>query len=196
MARSLKILTGVVVTLLLIGSPVLFAFREQKDLRNFRVVREGVLYRSGQLSRAGLKRVIHDYKIKTVVSLREAPAPGKADADAAEAEYCRIMDVNFLPLTPMHWEGPAGEPAPVEENVRAFRAVLADPRNHPVLVHCFAGVHRTGAYCAIYRMECEGWANEQAMEELKAGGYDRLEHEMDILGYLSRYRATEKKDPR
>lgn len=192
MLRSLQAAAGVVITLLLIAGPLVFAVRGQRELRNFRVVKEGVLYRSGQLNAAGLKRVVHDYKIKTVVSLREAPAPGKPAPDAAEEEYCRGMDVNFVRLTPKKWEGAAGEPAPVEENVRVFREVLADPNNYPVLVHCFAGIHRTGAYCAIYRMEREGWGNEQALEELKAGGYDNLEEEMDILGYLSRYRPRER----
>ena len=40
-----------------------------RSFRNFRVVEEGVLYRSGQLNVAGLSRIIHDYGIKTVVSL-------------------------------------------------------------------------------------------------------------------------------
>ena len=61
---------------------------------------------------------------------------------------------------------------------------MSDPANYPVLVHCFAGIHRTGAYCAIYRMEFDHWTNDRAIDELKAHGYYNLPEEKDILGYL------------
>jgi protein tyrosine/serine phosphatase len=61
-----------------------------------------------------------------------------------------------------------------------------------VLVHCCAGVHRTGAYCAIYRMEFEGWTNAEALAEMKALGYSNLDEEWDIRGYLESYRRGER----
>ena len=67
---------------------------------------------------------------------------------------------------------------------------MADPANYPVLIHCFAGVHRTGAYCAIYRMEHDHWSNEKAIAELKSCGYVNLDEEWDILGYLEQYRPS------
>jgi protein tyrosine/serine phosphatase len=74
--------------------------------------------------------------------------------------------------------------------VRKFREIMADPDNFPVLIHCFAGIHRSGAYCAIYRMEHDHWTNAQAIAELKAHGYDNLDDEWDILGYLEQYCPT------
>jgi tyrosine-protein phosphatase SIW14 len=70
---------------------------------------------------------------------------------------------------------------------------MADPDNYPVLVHCFAGIHRTGAYCAIYRMEQEHWDNADAIVEMKAYGYYNLPDERDILGYMEQYQPTWKK---
>src|SRR5256885_11207419 len=55
--------------------------------------------------------------------------------------------------------------SPAERGLQAFRAIMDDPAQQPVLVHCFKGVHRTGAYCAIYRMDYDGWANYQRSEE-------------------------------
>src|SRR5947207_10755414 len=97
------------------------------------------------------------------------------------------MDILHVRISPRAWESPTGGPAPVEEGVRRFLEVMADRRNYPVLIHCFAGVHRTGAYCAVYRMEFEGWGNEEAIAELKDLGYAHLEEEWDILNYLERY---------
>ena len=40
--------------------------------------------------------------------------------------------------------------------VQEFLAVMDKKENHPVLVHCFAGIHRTGTMCAIFRIEYHG----------------------------------------
>ena len=77
-----------------------------------------------------------------------------------------------------------------EARKAAWDKIMADPRNYPVLVHCFAGVHRTGAYCAIYRMEHERVTNAEAIDELKRSGYVNLDQEWDILGYLEEYRPS------
>jgi protein tyrosine/serine phosphatase len=185
MARKIQVALGTLVVVVLIAGPVGFAFHEQAQTRHFRVVRPGVLYRSGQMTRDGLKRIVNDYGIKTVISLRD----GTTAADQAEEEFCQNMEINFIRIMPNQW-GDVGGSVPVEKGVQTFRATLNDPRNYPVLVHCFAGIHRTGAYCAIYRMEFEHWTNAQAIAEMKSCGYGNLEEELDILGYLEQYRPT------
>jgi tyrosine-protein phosphatase SIW14 len=171
----------------LIVGPVVFATHQQKQMKKFRVVREGVLYRSGQMTLEGLERAVHDYGVRTVVSLRDARIPGEPPPDGAEEDFCRKLDIFHVRVSPSRWEGAQGKPAPVEKGVRRFLEVMADRANYPVLIHCFAGTHRTGGYCAIYRMEFENWSNERAIEELKSLGYANLEEEKDIFGYLSAY---------
>jgi protein tyrosine/serine phosphatase len=183
MSRQFSNVFAVVVVLALIAAPVVFAVREQAQARGFRVVRAGVLYRSGQLSEEGLRRAVHDYGIRTVVSLRHGNRP----TDQAEEDYCRREEINFVRLPPLSWDVKDGA-APVDENVRKFLEVMADPRNHPVLIHCFAGTHRTGLYCAVYRMEFEGWDLERALAEMRSGGYVEVGEHADVLGYLYEYR--------
>jgi protein tyrosine/serine phosphatase len=177
---------------LLVAGPVAFSARHMREARNFRVVREGVLYRSAQLPPEGLKRVIHDYGIRSVVTLRDSHDPGSTPPDLAEEKYCIAQEINYLRLPPLAWEdrtNPRG-PAPVQENVRKFLEVMRDRANYPVLVHCFAGVHRTGAFTAIYRMEFEHWTHAEALAEMRACGYTTLDEEFDILGFLERYRPA------
>jgi protein tyrosine/serine phosphatase len=185
----LRSLCGIATVGALIGGPVEYALRAEAELRNFRSFRDGVLYRSGQMKLAGLRRVVFDYGIRTVISLRDAAVPGEPPPDLAEERYCRAEEINYYRLPPRTWWAPAG-PAPVEENVRKFNEIMADPSNYPVLVHCFAGIHRTGAYCAIYRMEHDHWSNAEAIAELKQSGYVNLDQEWDVLGYLEEYRPT------
>src|SRR5580692_8648604 len=130
MFRLLTNFVGTVVILVLIVAPGAFALHQRAQMRNFRVVREGVLYRSGQMTRAGLERAVHDYGIRTVICLRD----GLTAADQAEEKFCAAEDVRFVRIPPSGW-GDVGGVVPVEEGVRKFRAVLADPKNYPVLVH-------------------------------------------------------------
>ena len=191
MPRITPTAIGAVTVLALIAGPVLYALHTADDMRNFRVVRHGVLYRSGQMTVPGLRRAVHDHGIKTVVSLRD----GRTRADQAEEAFCNQEEIRFHRLPPLSWDGEQSH-APVAENVRQFVAIVSDPKNYPILVHCFGGVHRAGAYTAIYRMEREHWSNAEAIAEVKACGYDTLDWEFDVLGYLERYRPGQEQGER
>ena len=190
MARVLTVLLGITFVVLLIVGPAVFAVHDNThNQRNFRVVREGVLYRSGQPTEKGLKRICHDLGIRTVITLRDAKAPGLPMPERWETAFCEREEINYVRLPPRQWEGTEDKAhPPVDENVQKFLEIMNDPRNHPVLIHCFGGVHRTGAYCAIYRMEFEGWSNIEAMNEMEACGYTTLHEEWDILGYMESYK--------
>ena len=48
---------------------------------------------------------------------------------------------------------------------------MDDPESHPVLLHCRAGLHRTGVLVATYRQEFDGWGPFAALQELKEHGF-------------------------
>jgi tyrosine-protein phosphatase SIW14 len=185
MLRIVQVAAGGLIVLAFIASPIVLAVRQQAQTRNFHVVRPGVLYRSGQMTKEGLQRIINDYHIKTVVNLRD----GLTERDKAEEEFCKSEEIHFVRILPSRW-GDEGGSVPAEAGVRRFRDIMSDPNNYPVLVHCLAGIHRSGSYCAIYRMEFEHWSNAQAIAEMKACGYTNLDEELDILGYMEQYRPT------
>ena len=140
-------------------------------LRNFRTVRRGVLYRSGQLTPTGLDLVLRVYKIRTVVTLRTVRDPGRPYPDAWEEQACAARGARHVRILPRPWlPDETGEP-PAAEAVAEFLRVMDDPANHPVLVHCYAGIHRTGTLAAVYRVEYEGWDADAAIAELEQGGY-------------------------
>jgi protein tyrosine/serine phosphatase len=163
-------------------SPFIYKWVQYARFRGLHEVRAGVLYRSGQLNLTGLKRVIYDQRIRTVISLRA----GEFDIEKEEEEYCRSEGINFYRLPPRAWGATDGS-VPAEKGVQTFREVMSNPRNHPVLIHCFAGIHRSGAYCAVYRMEFEGWTNERAIAEMRTLGYSQIDDEWDVLEYLEKY---------
>jgi len=187
MPRIIRCCLGMFIAALVIGGPIGYAHYREKHFRNFRIVEDGVLYRSGQMSLAGLKRVIHDYGIKTVITLRDASHPGDSPPDLAEEDYCTKEELNYYRIPPRKWWAPDGS-VPASKGVRLFLQIMDDPANYPVLVHCFAGSHRTGAYCAVFRMEYQRWPNADAIREVKDFGYSNLDEEWDILTYLEEYR--------
>lgn len=185
--RLLRFLPGALVAISLVVVPYAYSVVRERNLRNFRVVQDGVLYRSAQLSPAGLERVIHDYGIRTVVNFRDVEEGKWAEPPAPwEEELCAKLGVNYHRMPLRVWAEQNGA-IPAEENVKKFLEIMADSKNQPVLVHCFRGVHRTGSYCAIFRMEFQGWSNADALQELKSLGYENLDKEDDVRGYLEHY---------
>jgi hypothetical protein len=72
---------------------------------------------------------------------------------------------------------------------------MDDPANRPVLVHCRAGLHRTGTLAALYRMEYEHWSLDQALQELLENGFGMREctsRNQYILQYLLIYRPRDR----
>lgn len=187
MLPAIRLVLSVLILLLLLLGPWFYWRYERSRVRNFRVVRSGVLYRSGQMTLNGLQQILRDYNIRTVITLRAPHQPGAPSPNEAEEALCRQLGVKYVHLPPKAWANHDGE---VDANARRFCALVSDPRHQPVLVHCFAGKHRTGAYCAIYRMECEGWSNEAAIAEMAACGYETIGEDEDVRQYLERYRPT------
>jgi tyrosine-protein phosphatase SIW14 len=182
---------GCILATMIVAAPFAYRAYDERHFRNFRTVKPGVLYRSGQLSLSGLERICRDHEIRTVITLRESHVPGQPHPDAAEEAYCKKQDIFHFRLPPKCWWSADGS-VPAEENVRKFLAIMDDPKHHPVLIHCYAGAHRTGAYCCIFRMEYDRWSTAEALEELQRCGYDHLWEEEDVLGYLSNYTPRRK----
>lgn len=156
--------------------------------RNFHAVESGVLYRSGQLTPIGLKYALRRHRIKTVVTLRTVRDPDRPYLDEWEADVCAAHGAWHVRIVPRAWQVDERGEVPAEEVVRAFLAVVDDPANHPVLVHCFAGVHRTGTLCAVYRIEYQGWPADRAIAEMERYGFEPGPSRVAIEGYLRAYR--------
>jgi protein tyrosine phosphatase (PTP) superfamily phosphohydrolase (DUF442 family) len=149
---------------------------EYTNTKRLRIVAEGKLYRSGQLSVDGLTQAVLKYGIRTVINVQDdVPDPGMITnwfnpSTIPESVLCRQLGVHYVHLSPdlvSRTEGPPERAAAIDR----FLEIMDEPMNHPVLIHCRAGLHRTGCLCAIYRMEYQGWSREQSLEELQDHGF-------------------------
>ena len=161
---------GLTVSVALVVPPYVYYRWQYTHGKRLRVVEPGVFYRSGQLTPASLDEAIAKYKIRTVINFQdEAPDPEIAPG-LSESEFCRRRGVRYIFIQPDLLDRSA-IPASRPKSIDTFLAVMDDPDNHPVLVHCRAGVHRTGLFAALYRMEYQGWSLPAAIHELKVNGF-------------------------
>lgn len=107
------------------------------------------VYKSRALPEDDLRATVEQYGIKTVIDLREPP-----EEIAAERAALAGLDVNHINLpTPQ---------VPTAETVDRFLEIMDKEETYPVLIHCEHGYGRAVLFSAIYRMEYEGWSNEDA----------------------------------
>lgn len=144
--------------------------------RRFRVVTPGKVYRSGQMTAQGFTDAVRRHGIRTIMNLQdEFPDPDVRlsvwdSGTIKETELCRQLGVRYVYLPPKlipRRELPHRRPETIDE----FLALMDDPDIYPVLLHCKAGLHRTGVLVAAYRMEYEGRTPRQALQELRANGF-------------------------
>jgi protein tyrosine/serine phosphatase len=183
---------GVVVAAGLLAAPAAYYRATYDHAKRLRVVTPGKLYRCGQLNAAGFAEAFHRFDIKTVVNLQEEnrdpllPERWQGKPTVRESEVCKAHGVKYVVLDGGVLDSPGHDPGSRPKVIDDFLAVMDDPANHPVLIHCKAGLHRTGLITAVYRMEYEGRSPARAVEELRANGFGTFAA-TDGNAYLDRF---------
>jgi uncharacterized protein (TIGR01244 family) len=147
------------------------------DLPNFQKVDDRV-YRGAQPSEAGFQELARR-GIRTVIDLRDIGEHSQAD----EEKIVATSGMRYISI-PMH-----GLSTPKEDKVSAVLALLRDPANGPVFVHCKRGADRTGMVVAVYRIASQGWDNGKALHEAKSYGMSVFERA--IQHYVLEYKAPQ-----
>lgn len=133
---------------------------------NFETISEGKVYKSGTIPPDQLPAYIKKYNIKSVVDLRK---PGTNDlVNNPEVSPELVAEKNAVESIPgAQYFDIGSEQIPDQATLDRFYAVMDNPDNYPVLVHCYHGEGRAPLFGAIYKMEYEKIPNEQAREEAR-----------------------------
>jgi protein tyrosine phosphatase (PTP) superfamily phosphohydrolase (DUF442 family) len=75
----------------------------------------------------------------------------------------------------------------LKEKVDRVVALMADPANQPVYVHCRHGQDRTGIVVAAYRLRQQGWSQKDAETEMQAFGFNDVW--VNFRKFIRRYSA-------
>ena len=112
------------------------------------------LYRSAQPTAEGFQN-LQKMGIKTVINLRSF------NSDRDEIGNTGLLREHIFMKA---WH-------PERKEVVKFLQLVTDEKRYPILFHCQHGADRTGIMCAIYRIAVQGWNREDAIQEMKEGGY-------------------------
>jgi len=123
------------------------------------------LFRGAQPRGEGVKE-LKNLGITTIVDLR-GEDPGKISWERQQAES---LGIRFVSIPVSGWSPPSNE------QVAQFLGIFRDHPKEKVFVHCRLGDDRTGVFVATYRMAFNGWASEQAMNEMYFFGFNGFWH--------------------
>ncbi len=122
----------------------------------FLPITEGKVYKSAEMPPAALQERVRDYGIRTVIDLRHDDPRSEVERKAMAEVGVRYVNI---PSRQVPDEGA------VNTFLRVMDDSLANRDFQPVLIHCTDGTGRAPLFSAIYRMEYEGWSNENARSQ-------------------------------
>jgi len=142
-------------------------------------VHKGNLYRSAEIPSDKLLKLSQKLGLRTVVDLR-------VERDKAQIEKNLLKTIGVK-----HMHLPSGQ-IPTQKAVEAFIAIMDDPQNRPVLLHCIHGVGRTGIFSAIYRIEYQNWSHTRALlEAMLLAGFGSFLPNSDKAKFIKTYSPRE-----
>ena len=178
------ILFSICMLLLIAGT---FAVYWYNSLQTYHLapVQIGVLYRDGNRDLREFKHALTLSGARTVISLiddKELSDPNKPQF-LQETNYCTTAGIQYIriPVPLGGW--------PSSDDLKTFIAVVSNPANQPVLVHCAQGVRRTGMFAAAYQMSVLHESPDQAAAEIKTFGH-KSEDLDDVRTFIKDYQPV------
>jgi hypothetical protein len=151
----------------------------------FAIVEPGKIYRGAWQQPWPMRRVIQNYKVKTVLALAHPPTHPLA---VREKQMAQELGYRWVHI-PIVDERALGDWRVISDHLEAAAAVLADPKNQPVYFHCHHGINRTSMVQIAYRTKYCGWTLEKATDEIaKTFGLVEVSHGPDYRHMESFYR--------
>ncbi|WOL04194.1 putative tyrosine-protein phosphatase [Canna indica] len=141
---------------------------------NFGMVDTGI-YRSGFPTPANF-RFLEELNLRSIVYLCPEPYPDD------NMEFVRTHEIRMF-----HFgiEGSKEPSASISEDaIMGALRVLLDVRNHPILIHCKRGKHRTGCLVGCFR-KLQNWCLQSVFEEYHR--FAGIKFRLSDLSYIQKF---------
>jgi len=120
-------------------------------------------------------------KVKTIINLR-SEGENTLLWHAREKEYAERHGIKMIDI-PME----AGTP-PAPKQLKEFFKIVENPAMLPVLIHCEAGVIRTGMILAAYKIKMLNQSNEKALSDQLAL-YPKHTFDPPVRNFIKTYKS-------
>ncbi len=128
---------------------------QNETLYNFKPVKAGELYRSGQPSKEFLIYLKEKYRIKTIINLRTR-------VGWFEREFADENNINLFQIPLFYFFIGLNE-----KKALFFLSLFENKNNLPVLIHCRQGKDRTGVMTALFRRFRQKWEWKDVYSEME-----------------------------
>ncbi len=141
---------------------------------NFRWIDEGVIAGSSRPSSAEEVQWLHEQGIRAIVSLHPVPEEVREEIERRGIAHKHLLVEDFG--------------VPDEQEIDEFFEFVGEQaeKGNPCLVHCYAGVGRTGTMLALYLVS-RGMDVQAAIDRL--GGLEALRQRQLIFEFAGRRRT-------
>ncbi|MGP0062693.1 MAG: tyrosine protein phosphatase [Isosphaeraceae bacterium] len=156
-------------------------------MEQFREVESGKIYRGAWQKPWPMRRLVHDYKIKTVLALAH---PAEHYLSERERDLAHELNVKWIHIPIVDQRGTSDRAAEdaISDLLDRAAALLADPANYPIFFHCHHGLNRTSMVQIAYRTKYCGWTLDQAADEIdRSIGLVKVSHGPDYRHMVSFY---------
>jgi len=158
--------------------------------RNWGVVEEGRIYRSGVLVPHVARETLAGHRIRVLLSMEQYDPGDPTQANQKQVAEELGIEIVRIPMQGNGIPSDANETDGLRKYARAVQTIVkARAENKPILVQCGSGTHRTGGVIAVYRVLVERRPPSQAYAELCEYGWELRKHRV-LLEYLNRNMAA------
>jgi protein-tyrosine phosphatase len=152
--------------------------------QQFAEVESGKIYRGAWQQPWPMRRIVRDYKIKTIVALAH---PEDHYLSVRERALAEELGIRWFHIPIVDVRGPDNKSV-VSDRLEAAADVLADPKNQPVYFHCHHGINRASMVQIAYRTKHCGWSLSDATDEIaRTFGLKAVTHGPDYRHMQSFY---------
>lgn len=154
------------------------AYRHHQRYKHLAIHDEGMVYRSAWVEPDVMSELIETYQFRSVVNLCKPGEMGEARWEA-QREAVRNAGAKLFE---------ASMPLTIEANdpeLEKHLAILSDPNNYPMLVHCQHGVTRTAKFLAIYDIAFRNKSAEQSLAAQPLFG--REDHNVNVRAFAKNF---------
>ncbi len=136
-----------------------------KRYNHFAVHDAGMVYRSAWLKGEAFSDLIDKHQIRSIVNLCN---PGEMGAERCvdQRKYVEGSGAVLYDCTMPNTIDPS------DPQVEKLVAILSDPKNYPMLVHCQHGVTRTAKVLAMYDILYKGMSGDESLKRMPLFGRD------------------------